>query len=59
MGSSSVSCGGGISVGHDKTEICVMSEVILPQTMMLIRLLVSTIGGLIWQSNTLSERDRL
>ena len=31
-------------MGHEKTEICLMSEVILPHTVML-RLLVSTIGG--------------
>ena len=34
----------GISMGHKKTEICLMSEVILPHTVML-RLLVRTIGG--------------
>ena len=44
LGSSPASCGGCISMGHEKTEICLMSEVILPHTVML-RLLVSTIWG--------------
>ena len=43
LGSSPASCGGSISMGHEKTEICLMSDVILPHTVML-RLLVSTIG---------------
>ena len=44
LGSYPASCGGGISMGHEKTEICLMSEVILQHTVML-RLLVSTIGS--------------